>query len=203
MLFDVQSDRNCPGQPLELRYISAYLADARQLYTGKLTVIGRLIDKLVFGVALIVSLQMPLLVDYYHQYLSGWYKATQSQVDGYAATAKTHQFASVQAMIDAHLNNPEPSVRTDAEQKLATVQLLADLSAGMDTFATGNLLGKMLFMLHPDRIQLLKDVVQNFKPGIPLNASGLAFAVVFALLLNVLIMLPFRVFGRRRSRQFS
>ncbi|MBU0911018.1 MAG: DUF2937 family protein [Gammaproteobacteria bacterium] len=165
--------------------------------------IGRLLDKLVFGVALIASLQMPLLVDYYHQYLSGWYKATQSQVDGYAATAKMHQFANVQAMIDAHLHNAEPSVRTDAEQKLATVALLADLSLGMDTFATGNLLEKMLFMLHPDRIQLLKDVVQNFKPGIPLNASGLAFGVVFALLLNFLIMLPFRFFGRKRVKQYS
>jgi Protein of unknown function (DUF2937) len=165
--------------------------------------IGRLLDKLVFAVALILSLQLPLLVDYYHQYLSGWYKATQLQVDGYAATAKTHQFADVQAMIDAHLNNAEPSVRTDAEQKQATVHLLAELSAGMDTFATGNLLEKMLFILHPDRIQLLKDVVQNFKPGIPLNASGLAFGLVFALVLNFLIMLPFRVFGNSRVRQYS
>lgn len=161
--------------------------------------IGRLLDKLVFGVALIVALQMPLLVDHYHQYLSGWYKATQWQVDGYEATAKTHQFANAQAMIDAHLNNAEPSVRTDAEQKLATLERLADLRLGMDTFATGNLLEKMLFMLHPDRIHVLKDVIQNFKPGIPLNASGLAFGVVFALLLNFLIMLPFRVFGRRSA----
>ena len=165
--------------------------------------IGRLLDKLVFGVALIVALQMPLLVDHYHQYLSGWYKATQWQVDGYEATAKTHQFANAQAMIETHLKNPEPSVRTDAEQKLATVELLADLSVGMDTFATGNLLEKMLFMLHPNRIQVLKDVVQNFKPGIPLNASGLVFALVVALLLNFLLMLPFRVFGRKRVKQYS
>lgn len=165
--------------------------------------IGRLLDKLVFGVALIVALQMPLLVDHYHQYLSGWYKATQWQVDGYEATAKTHQFANAQAMIENHLKNTEPSVRADAEQKLATVELLADLSVGMDTFATGNLLEKMLFMLNPDRIHVLKDVVQNFKPGIPLNASGLAFAVIFALLLNFLIMLPFRVFGSRRVKQYS
>lgn len=165
--------------------------------------IGRLLDKLVFGVALIVALQMPLLVDHYHQYLSGWYKATQWQVDGYEATAKTHQFVNAQAMIENHLKNPEPSVRTDAEQKLATVELLADLSVGMDTFATGNLLEKMLFMLHPNRIQVLKDVVQNFKPGIPLNASGLVFALVVALLLNFLLMLPFRVFGRKRVKQYS
>ena len=165
--------------------------------------IGRLVDKLVFAVALIVALQMPLLVDHYHQYLSGWYKATQWQVDGYEATAKTHQFANAQAMIEIHLNNTEPSVRADAEQKLATVELLADLRLGMDTFATGNLLEKMLFMLHPDRFHLLKDVTQNFKPGIPLNASGLAFGLVFALLLNFLIMLPFRFFGSSRVRQYS
>lgn len=161
--------------------------------------IGRLLDKLVFGVALIVALQMPLLVDHYHQYLSGWYKATQWQVDGYEATAKTHQFADAQAMIENHLKNTEPSVRADAEQKLETLELFADLRLGMDTFATGNLLEKMLFMLHPDRIHVLKDVTQNFKLGIPLNPSGLAFAVVFALLLNFLIMLPFRFFGRRST----
>ncbi|MBY0420259.1 MAG: DUF2937 family protein [Pararheinheimera sp.] len=165
--------------------------------------IGRLLDKLVFGVALIAALQMPLLVDHYHQYLSGWYKATKWQVDGYEATAKTHQFADAQAMIENHLKNAEPSVRTDAEQKLATVDRLADLSLGMDTFATGNLLEKMLFMLHPDRVHVLKDVVQNFKLGIPLSASGLAFGVLFALVLNFLVMLPFRVFGRRRDKQYS
>lgn len=165
--------------------------------------IGKLLDKLVFAAALILSLQMPLLVDHYHQYLSGWHNATQSQVDGYAATAKTHQFANVQAMIDAHLNNAESSVRTDAEQKLATVELLADLSVGMDTFANGNLFEKMGFMLHPDRVHVLKDVVQNFKVGIPLNTSGLVFGLVCGLLLNVLIMLPFRVFGSRKVKQYS
>lgn len=165
--------------------------------------IGRLLDKLVFAVALIVALQMPLLVDHYHQYLSGWYNATQWQVDGYAATAKEHQFADVQAMIDNHLKNAEPSVRADAEQKLATVQLLAALSVGMDTFTNGNLFEKMGFMLHPDRVHVLKDVVQNFKVGIPLNASGLVFGLVCGLLLNALIMLPFRVFGSRKVKQYS
>ena len=165
--------------------------------------IGKLLDKLVFAAALLVALQMPLLVEHYHQYLSGWYKATQWQVDGYEATAKNHQFADAQAMIEDHLKNAEPSVRADAEQKLATVDLLADLSGGMNTFTRGNLLEKMLFMLHPDRIHVLKEVVQNFKVGIPLSASGLAFGVVFALLLNFLIMLPFRIFGRKRAAQSS
>ena len=159
--------------------------------------IGKLFDKLVFATALILALQAPLLVDHYHQYLSGWYQATEQQVDGYEATAKAHQFADAQAMIKHHQNNADASVRSDAEQKMATISLLAELGVGMDIFATGNLLEKMGFMLQPNRIHLLKDVVQNFKPGIPLDAGGLVFAVLCALLLNALIMLPFRLFRAR------
>ncbi|MBU2394175.1 MAG: DUF2937 family protein, partial [Gammaproteobacteria bacterium] len=118
---------------------------------------GRLLDKLVFGAALILALQMPLLVDHYHQYLSGLYSATQWQVDGYEATAKAHQFADVNSMIDNHLKNAEPSVRTDAEQKRHTVELLQELTSGMDIFAHGNLLEKMIFMLHPDRVHVVKE----------------------------------------------
>lgn len=158
--------------------------------------IARLLDKLVFGAALLVALQLPLLVDHYHQYLSGWYKATQWQVDGYQATAKEHGFADLQAMISHHLNNTEPSVRTDAEQKQQTVELLADLNSGITTFDKGYLPEKLLFMLHPDRIHLLKDVAQNFKVGIPLHPADLAFAVLIALLLNVLITLPFALIKR-------
>lgn len=163
--------------------------------------IGRLLDKLVFGAALLVSLQMPLLVDHYHQYLSGLYSATKWQVDGYAATAKAHEFADVQSMIDNHLKNAEPSVRADAEQKQETVELLQDLTTGMDTFAHGHLVQKMMFMLHPQRVHVVKEVVHNFKVGIPLSADGLLFGVIVGLLLNVLIMLPFRLMGSGRRVQ--
>lgn len=158
--------------------------------------IARLLDKLVFGAALLVALQLPLLVDHYHQYLSGWHKATQWQVDGYQATAKEHGFADVQAMIRHHLSNSEPSVRADAEQKQQTVELLAELNSGITTFDQGYLPEKILFMLHPERIHLLKDVAQNFKVGIPLHPGDLGFAVLIALLLNVLITLPFALLRR-------
>jgi hypothetical protein len=164
--------------------------------------IGRLIDKLIFGVALLFSLQMPLLVDHYHQYLAGWYKATQWQVDGYQATAKAHEYADANAMITHHLNNAEPSVRADAQQKLATIELLAQLNTGIQTFTNGHLLEKMMFMLHPQRTYALKDVVQNFKVGIPLSPSGLLFGVIFGLILNLLILLPFRLMNwGRRTKQ--
>lgn len=167
--------------------------------------IGRLVDKLVFAVVFLLALQLPLLVDHYHQYLSGWYKATQSQVDGYEATAKAHLFANAAAMIEQHLNNAEPSVRADAKQKQQRIQQLKELKNGMATFKEGHLLEKIWFMFQPDRIQWLSDVVQNFKVGIPLNASGLLFSLVLALILNFVVLLPFRLFGfgRRSQKQLA
>lgn len=156
----------------------------------------RIVDKLIFGAALLLALQMPLLADHYHQYLSGLYKATKWQVDGFETTAKANEFADVKAMIDNHLQNSEPSVRDDARQKLATVDLLAELTQGMAVFEHGYLVEKILFMLHPDRIEALKDVAQNFKPGIPLTFSGLGFGAVLALIVNMLLMLPFTLFSR-------
>lgn len=167
--------------------------------------IGRLIDKLVFALALLVALQIPLLVDHYHQYLSGLYKATQWQVEGYEATAKANQFVDAKAMIEQHLRNTEPSVRADAEQKQKTIQELNELSSGIATFTHGSLLEKIWFMFQPARIQLLKDVVQNFKVGIPLSASGLLFSLVLAFILNFVILLPFWIlgFGRRSHKQLA
>jgi hypothetical protein len=161
--------------------------------------IGKLLDKLVFTVALLCSLQLPLLVEHYHQYLSGWYYATEQQVEGYQATAEAHQFASLQAMIEQHLTNADPSVQTDARQKLVTVDLLAELSLGMDIFAKGNLPEKIWYMLQPGRIGQLGAVVQNFKPGIPLILSDLLYAFVLALVLNMLVVLPFRLVNNKKA----
>jgi ferritin-like metal-binding protein YciE len=82
-----------------------------------------LLDKVIFGATLILSLQIPQLADHYQQYLAGLYKATKWQVDGYESTARMHEFPDVRSMINRHLKNSDSSVRTDAEQKLATLDV--------------------------------------------------------------------------------
>jgi hypothetical protein len=162
-------------------------------------VIKSVVDKLIFGAALICALQLPLLADHYQQYLAGFYQATKWQVDGYEVTAKMHEYPSVRAMIDRHLELNEPSVRTDAKQKLATLELFDELTIGVNTFETGNLFEKLTFMFTPSRYDSLKETSENFKPGIPLTPSGLGFGVVLGLLLNLLLMLPFTI-GSARKR---
>ncbi len=167
----------------------------------------RLIDKLLFGAMLLLALQLTQLADHYQQFLAGSLDATQWQVDGYQATATQHGYASVQAMIDHHLTNSDPSVKTDAQQKIATLEFLDTIHFGLSIFQTGNLMEQAVYMFAPSRFETLKKVLENFVPGIPLSVSGWVFGVTAGLLLNLLIVMPFwgvaRWFKSRRGRRLE
>lgn len=162
--------------------------------------ITRLFDKLIFGFILVMALQLPQLADHYQQFLAGLYTSTQWQVEGYKATAKAYHFSDVETMIARHLQNEEPSVRADAEQKRHTLALLQTLQQGMQTFEQGNLFEKTAYMFNPARFEYLEQTIVNFKPGIPLTASGIGFGVLVALIVHYLGSLPFILWARRRRR---
>ncbi len=162
--------------------------------------IGRLIDKLVFGLILVMALQLPQLADHYQQFLSGLYESTRWQVEGYEATAKQYQYADAQEMIAHHQVNQEPSVRADAEQKLQTLELYTQLEQGMEIFKAGNLFEKTAYIFNPARFDYLEKTLSNFKPGIPLTASGIGFGVVVALVVHYLGSMPFILWARRKKR---
>lgn len=162
--------------------------------------IVRLIDKLVFGGALIFALQVPQLADHYQQFLSGLYESTKWQVDKYQENAVQHEYSSVEAMIEHHLQNDVPSVRSDAEQKLATIDLYKKLENAISIFQNGNILNKTIYMFNPSRVGYLRKTIVNFKLGIPLTLSGLTFGVITGLILNYIITLPFILLARRKKR---
>jgi len=142
------------------------------------------IDKCLFGFFFIAFLQVPILADHYAQFIAGSFDATKLQVEGYEATAAEHQFADVKAMIDAHLKNPEASVRTDAKQKIVTMQRFEDLKLAVHIFSEGHIFQKALYMFRPTHWDMLKKVLPNFKLSLPLSVEYFLYALVFALLLS-------------------
>lgn len=162
--------------------------------------IVKLLDKIIFACAFVIALQCPQLSDHYQQHLAGLYHATKWQVEGYAKTAKQYHFPSTQAMINRHLVNAELSVRADAKQKQQTLLKFADLTKGMAIFEQGNLLQKMLYMFSVERFDRLHNTFDNFKLGIPLTTSALLFALILAIILNQLIMLPHTLYVGRKKR---
>jgi hypothetical protein len=165
--------------------------------------IGKLADKIIFGIALIIALQVPQLADHYQQFLSGLYESTKWQVDGYEATAKQHEYPDLRVMIEHHLQNNDASVRTDAAQKLYTLELYDELTNGVIVFQEGNLLDKAVYMFNPARYGNLEITLSNFKLGIPLTLNGIAFGVIVGLLINYIITLPFILWTRRKNHLIS
>lgn len=159
--------------------------------------IGRFLDKLIFGATLLLALQIPQLADHYQQFLAGLYASTEWQVNGYEQTARQFNYADAKAMIAHHLQNELPSVRADAEQKLVTIERFEQLQAGIKIFESGSLVEKSFYMFHPDRYNDLEKTLHNFKLGIPLTIDGFVFGIIVGLLLNILIDSPFILISRR------
>lgn len=142
-------------------------------------------------------LQVPMISDHYLQYVSGYYESTKLQVNGFEANARRHEYSDVYAMISDLLNNSSAVVRVDAEQKLQTMKDFADLKSAMIILSSGNMFEKLVFILNPSRSSALGKVLDNFRPGIPLSVSVLAYSVLSALLLNFILISPIRYVASR------
>ena len=163
--------------------------------------IGNILDKLVFGTLLIVAFQVPIVGDHYLQFISGYFEATKTQVDGYKANAAKHEYTDVYEMVNELANNPNPVIRDDAVQKLQTLEEYEQLNLAITTLQNGNIFQRAWFVMQPERWESLNKVLENYKPGIPLKGSDVLLSILVALLASIIIMSPFKWladFGRRR-----
>jgi L-rhamnose mutarotase len=167
--------------------------------------IVNIFDKIIFGALLILFFQVPILADHYLQYVSGYFAATEKQVEGFRANAVQHNYPDVYAMIQDLSVNTNSVVRTDAEQKLQTMHEYENLKKTIAALKNGNIYQRAVFMFNPARWDTLKKVYENFKPGIPLSLNDIGFGILTALILSILIVWPFRVVLLRpkRSANFS
>jgi hypothetical protein len=155
-------------------------------------------DKIVFGALLLLFFQVPILSDHYLQYVSGYYDAITKQVDGFKENAAKHQYSDVYSMINDLLINENSVVRTDAEQKMQTMHEYEELTLTIATLKDGNIYERAWFIFNPVRLDTLKKVYENFKPGIPLSGSDIGFSILTALILSICLMWPFRVLVARK-----
>jgi hypothetical protein len=165
-----------------------------------LNYIINIFDKIVFGALLILFFQVPILADHYLQFVSGYYDATEHQVEGFKENAAMHDYKDVYAMINDLLGNSNAVVRTDAEQKMQTMHEYEELKTTIATLQNGNIYQRAWFIFNPTRLDTLKKVYENFKPGIPLGLNDVGFSLLTALILSLGIMWPFRwLAGREHS----
>lgn len=157
-------------------------------------------DKIVFGALLLLFFQVPILADHYLQFVSGYYEATERQVDGFKENAAMHNYQDVYAMIQDLLANTNSVVRTDAEQKMQTMHEYEELKVSIATLKGGNIYERAWFMFNPTRWETLKKVYENFKPGIPLGLNDIGFSILTALILSICMMWPLRFVVAKKDK---
>lgn len=150
----------------------------------------RTLDKLLFGLALLLALQAPVFVVQYHQYLEGYFDKSSQIIQEWQAIATRNNYESLQAMIDHHRNNDVASVRDDAQLKQETLVEHQEIEKALAVFKEGNLVEKVAFIANPNHSDLFIKVYRNYEPGIPLTADGLLFAFIVGLLLNLICVSP-------------
>jgi hypothetical protein len=150
-------------------------------------VLKSLLDKIVFGVLLIACLQLPLIADHYLQFLSGFHRATVQQVSLYESNALQHNYKNAEAMINALLTNQNAAIRTDAAQKLNTINSLKDQEAGLTILKEGHFFERIGYILAPSRHETLRAVLINFKIGLPLTLADFGMSALIATLLSQLL----------------
>lgn len=158
----------------------------------------RVLDKIVFTALFLTALQVPILADHYRQYLSGFYDATEQQVAQYRALAEQFGYDSVDALVDALEQNPDPVVRQDAGNKAQTIASLGALREGLQILSDGHYYEQAWYMLHPRQNATLTRVLDNFAPSVPLNPNAVLFSLITAIALNMFIWAPFWCAGKVR-----
>lgn len=143
-------------------------------------------DKLIFGVLCLGLMQLPLIADHYLQYLQGYTDAVSQEVRQYQALATQYNYPSVQALITEHQQSAIPSVKADAMYKQQRLAELVTLEQGLAVFKTGHLGQKIAYMVAPQHAEILRAVLPNFKPGIPLSPYYVLLCIGLALSFNVL-----------------
>lgn len=152
--------------------------------------ISNLLDKIIFGALLIFFFQVPILSDHYLQFISGYYQATELQVNNFKKNAALHGYQDVYAMVEDFMKNNNAAVSKDGEQKLQTLREYEALKEALAILQSGNIFQRSWYMFHPSRWQVLENVLENFSPGIPLKISDVLYSIVLALLLSFLFMWP-------------
>lgn len=165
-------------------------------------IITRLIDKVLFAVLFIATLQVPVLNQQYLQYLNGYLDATGDEVAHYEQLARHHGYASVNDMINALLSNPAALVRDDAKHKLTVIDAYKEAQYAAEYLQNANYFEQVRYFAQPNQYSRLTSVLKLFEPSLPLQPESVSSALVTALILYLFPWAGVALVRRRKpSRQ--
>jgi hypothetical protein len=144
-----------------------------------------LLDRLVLIVAAVSGGLLPGFIEQYRQRLGGRLDQARLDLASWQKVADQLFQGDLNQLIRYHAASPDPAFRAEAgviQQLVATVQHLQDAVAALH----GNLAQQMSYLtLHLDA-SLARATLADWTPTLSLSLEGIAFALLFALVVWLL-----------------
>ncbi|WP_163932284.1 DUF2937 family protein [Paraferrimonas sp. SM1919] len=148
-------------------------------------------DKLLFVLIFLLVAQVPSISDQYLGYLQEYKKTSIQNIDQLKVNADMHGYKDVSSMLYDWLTYDIPAVIDDAEGKFKLLQQYEQVIADKAYLQQANYFEQLLFIANPLKWGVLKNVLKDYHPSIPVNVGVISFAILATLLLQVLLYLPF------------
>jgi len=157
-------------------------------------IIRGLADRILFAAGVLIFLQLPHFVDQYSQRVGGYRQAVAQHLRAYQGIADDQFGGDMDALISAFESSDNPAVIQTAENIEKTRHDLTRLESALTILEGNQFFRKLLYLVTAMNIDIAKETLKTFKPGIPFSieaaACGLAGGMLFSGIFIFLVWLP-------------
>jgi hypothetical protein len=158
-----------------------------------------LLDRLVLVCAVVAGGLVPGFIAQYRQRLGGRLDQAQQDLEPWQRLAEQHFQGDIERLIRYHLESSDPNFHDEGAIIRALVTTVQQLQSAVDALH-GSLFRQATYLaLHGDP-GLARATLHDWVPTFALSSEGIAFALVFALLVWVLFQVLWRLIALLRPR---
>ena len=144
-----------------------------------------LLDRLLLVIAVVAGGLVPGFISQYRQRLFGRLDQARLDLEPWQKIADQFFQGDLQKLIDYHLSSPDPTFHTEGGVIQALIAAVQRLQLAADALH-GSLVQQLRYLvLHADP-SLLRATYADWVPTFALSVEGIAFALVFALIVWLL-----------------
>jgi hypothetical protein len=144
-----------------------------------------LLDRLLLIIAVVAGGLVPGFVSQYRQRLGGRLDQARLDLEPWQKIADQFFHGDLQKLIDYHLSSADPTFHTEGGAIQALIASVQRLQTAADALH-GSLVQQLHYLLLHADPSLLRATFADWVPTFALSVEGIAFALVFALLVWLL-----------------
>lgn len=147
---------------------------------------------LLFGLGLLVGLQLPALVDQYSKRVDAHWREAQQALAGFQANADVHFGGDMQRLVEHYAASSDAVFRADA-RSIATLLARRELLQAEVSALAANSAARIWHLLWHADAEIRRQMLMQYSYTVPLTPEAIFWALAVGLGLAWLVELPLRL----------